>query len=63
MNESGGMVTVGYDLTVNNSITCSGKLVVANTIQVNTLWSTNPGAGSKQFWYDPADGNRVKYAA
>jgi hypothetical protein len=25
------------------------------------LPSSNPGAGSKQFWYDPADGNRVKY--
>ena len=22
----------------------------------------NPGAGSKQFWYDPADSNRVKFA-
>jgi hypothetical protein len=26
------------------------------------LPSTNPGAGTKQLWYDPADGNRVKYA-
>lgn len=26
------------------------------------LRSTNPGAGSKQIWYDPADGNRVKFA-
>lgn len=27
------------------------------------LPSTNPGAGTKRFWYDPADGNRVKFAA
>jgi hypothetical protein len=27
------------------------------------LPSTNPGAGSKQLWYDPSDGNRVKFAA
>lgn len=25
--------------------------------------SSNPGAGSKKLWYDPADGNRVKFAA
>lgn len=27
------------------------------------LRSTNPGAGAKEFWYDPADSNRVKFAA
>jgi hypothetical protein len=27
------------------------------------LPSANPGAGSKKLWYDPVDGNRVKYAA
>ena len=26
------------------------------------LPNANPGAGSKQLWYDPADSNRVKYA-
>lgn len=26
------------------------------------LPAANPGAGTKQFWYDPADGNRVKYS-
>lgn len=31
--------------------------------QMTGLRSTYPGAGSKDFWYDPADGNRVKYAA
>jgi hypothetical protein len=31
-------------------------------VRIPNLPSTNPGAGSKQLWYDPADGNRVKYA-
>ena len=33
------------------------------SIQMNTLPSTNPGAGTKKLWYDPADSNRVKFAA
>lgn len=32
-------------------------------IVLNFLPAANPGAGSKQLWYDPADGNRVKFAA
>lgn len=32
-------------------------------ISIPNLPSTNPGAGSKQLWYDPADSNRVKFAA
>jgi hypothetical protein len=31
--------------------------------QMDALPSFNPGAGSKRFWYDPADGNRVKFAS
>ena len=31
-------------------------------ISIPQLRSTNPGAGSKELWYDPADGNRVKFA-
>ena len=31
-------------------------------VLVYNLRSTNPGGGSKQLWYDPADGNRVKFA-
>jgi hypothetical protein len=30
---------------------------------LETLRSTNPGAGTKEIWYDAADGNRVKFAA
>jgi hypothetical protein len=34
-----------------------------NIFQMSGLRSTNPGAGTKELWYDPADGNRVKFAA
>lgn len=32
-------------------------------IKMPRLPSSNPGAGTKQLYYDPADGNRVKFAA
>jgi hypothetical protein len=32
-------------------------------LMVSGLPSSNPGTGSKKFWYDPSDGNRVKFAA
>jgi hypothetical protein len=32
------------------------------TVDMPNLPAGNPGAGSKQLWYDPADGNRVKFA-
>jgi hypothetical protein len=32
-------------------------------LSITGLPSSNPGAGSKKFWYDPSDGNRVKFAA
>jgi hypothetical protein len=31
-------------------------------IRINNLPSSSPGAGTKQLWYDPADGNRLKFA-
>jgi hypothetical protein len=48
------------DLTLNSpgDIRLDGPNVSAPQLR-----ATNPGAGSKQFWYDPADGNRVKFAA
>ena len=30
---------------------------------MDSLPSSNPGAGTKRLWYDPADANRVKFAA
>jgi hypothetical protein len=35
----------------------------AGKLSVPSLPSSNPGAGTKQFWYDPADGDRVKFSA
>jgi hypothetical protein len=37
-------------------------LTAAGGIALPGLPSTNPGGGTKQLWYDPADGNRVKFA-
>jgi hypothetical protein len=34
----------------------------AGQIALYALPAANPGAGTKQLWYDPADGNRVKFA-
>jgi hypothetical protein len=31
-------------------------------LQMETLPSSDPGAGTKRFWYDPADSNRVKFS-
>jgi hypothetical protein len=42
-----------FQVLVNNSVT---------SITAYALPGASPGAGSKQFWYDPATGN-VKYAA
>jgi hypothetical protein len=36
--------------------------LAASSYSLKGLRSSNPGAGSQQLWYDPADGNRVKYA-
>ena len=31
-------------------------------VAITNLPSASPGAGTRQLWYDPADGNRVKFA-
>ncbi len=38
------------------------RLTAVGQIYIPGMQASNPGAGSKQLWYDPADGNRVKYA-
>jgi hypothetical protein len=42
-------------LQVNGGVSFQGNIVAT------ALPSTQPAAGSKQLWYDPADSNRVKY--
>lgn len=47
-------------LTVDN---VNNKVQITKTsLQLTNMPSSNPGAGSKVLWYDPADGNRVKFA-
>jgi uncharacterized protein YjbI with pentapeptide repeats len=36
--------------------------LATNLFKMDSLPSSNPGTGTKQFWYDPSDGDRVKYA-
>jgi hypothetical protein len=38
------------------------RFTAAGGVAMATLPSANPGAGTKQIYYDPADGNRLKYA-
>jgi hypothetical protein len=43
----------------------SGNLagIFPTGLVIGALPSSSPGAGTKRFWYDPSDSNRVKYAA
>jgi len=38
------------------------RIGAAGAIAMPLLPNANPGVGTKQLWYDPADGNRVKFA-
>lgn len=38
-------------------------IAIRGQLKLPELPSANPGAGTKKLWYDPADGNRVKFAA
>ncbi|HEU0180358.1 MAG TPA: hypothetical protein VFV58_39480 [Blastocatellia bacterium] len=52
-----GAASPAYQLDVGGDINGSANL------RLPGLPSTAPAAGAKTLWYDPADGNRVKYAA
>ena len=39
-----------------------GTIHIRGPLKLTELPSTNPGAGSKKLWYDPAAGNAVKFA-
>ena len=47
----------GLSLSVNGGL----AEIQSNELKITYLPSSNPGTGSKQFWYDTSDGNRVKY--
>lgn len=58
-------VTDFTDFTVNGvsgQVGGVGFAITTTALSVGGLPNANPGAGTKQFWYDPADGNRVKFA-
>lgn len=56
-----GIVAPG-SVTVTKSSGAQQALLDPGTLKMTNLPSANPGAGTKQFWYDPADSNRVKFA-
>lgn len=66
INPAGGNVGIGTQnpqaaLDVVGDIHCTNRMV-AGTVTIQNLPATDPGPGTKQLWYDPADGNRVKFA-
>lgn len=62
----GGLFGVGIFCKLNPSYpaTNQASFYVDDNghIHMPDLPSTNPGAGTKKLWYDPADGNRIKFA-
>lgn len=65
-NPSAGVWGVGvYASTVNAPTDTNMALFVRDggRIAMQYLPSSNPGTGTKELWYDPADGNRVKFSA
>jgi uncharacterized protein YjbI with pentapeptide repeats len=58
---SGGNPGLVLQKWSGGSVTASVQLAT-NVFSMSALPSSNPGTGTKQFWYDPSDNNRVKYA-
>lgn len=48
-----------FEILIGSAVTL---LIQTGLLRFDGLPAANPGAATKQFWYDPADGNRVKYA-
>jgi hypothetical protein len=54
---------VDFGVTANQPLEVVATYTMfTGPVRIAALGSTNPGAGNGQLWYDPADGNRVKYA-
>jgi hypothetical protein len=67
--DDGGYIAVAFFVKRSNGfvgINTDNPLaqlhVVGGGVRIENLPNASPGAGSKQLWYDPADGNRVKFA-
>jgi hypothetical protein len=51
------------DLAINTTALNPGTVLTVNGgVAINGLPSADPGAGTNRLWYDPSDGNRVKYS-
>jgi hypothetical protein len=69
---NGDFVTsgAGYTITLSpggiNGISVVGSGTSAflgvSQLKITNLPSSSPGSGSRSFWYDPSDSNRVKFA-
>ena len=59
LGSSGG---VGRLFVTDTSTSHEGELG-PDVLKIQDLPSSSPGAATKKFWYDPSDGNRVKFAA
>lgn len=55
--------TVLSHLTLDRFAIYTNVPISCAALTCTALPSSNPGAGTKKLWYDPADGNRVKFAA
>jgi hypothetical protein len=51
-----------FKLDIVGDCNITGQYRINGVPLLSNLPSADPGAGSKQLWYDPADGNRVKYS-
>jgi hypothetical protein len=60
---SGPLANNVFSIGAAGTTTFSYPVVLQAAVAISNLPAANPGAGTKQLWYDPADGNRVKFAA
>lgn len=62
LNASGQLLLKSASSGTNPRTLVDVAIFDAGGLMISTLPNTNPGAGTKKLWYDPADSNRVKFA-
>jgi hypothetical protein len=58
---AGNISITSINIALGGAVSVSGSLSATGAVALSGLPSTAPAAGSKQLWYDPTDGNRVKF--